>query len=66
MLIPYSGQIKLRILIHENFLKKTNLVEMFGLKFLPLSSGKFPNTKNMVFLFSDEGRKNANRNSGSV
>jgi hypothetical protein len=39
---------------------------MFGLKFLPLSSGKFPNTKNMIFIFSDEGRNNANRNSGSV
>jgi len=66
MLIPYSGQIKLHIFNTENFLKKTNLVKMFGLKFLPRSSGTFPNTKNMIFIFSDEGRKNANRNSGSV
>jgi len=59
MLIPYSGQIKLHISNIENFLKKTILVKMFGLKFLPLSSGKFPNTKN-IFIFSDEGKKNAN------
>jgi len=60
MLIPYSGQIKLHISNIWKFPEENKSGQNVWTQ-VSAPSGKFSNTKNM-----NEGRKNANRNSGSV